>query len=234
MKAAKSFYLSLLFLTLALSSCCRNRDDMWEDSKSAKRHISRGIRTLGGKHGDSRAVCSREEFMCYDESYQNQFIPLEDQCFSNESAIGEFISPQPKAAPGDPGCSIPGIDVFQDPTTNPTLAGIYRNIYFDYNSNLVKGDYNLNIVHDIAHHMRQNRNMYVFVEGHCDERGPDAYNLALGSRRSNAVRNLLIQEGVSPDNIFTISYGKERPLIHEHHDEAWAQNRRAEFKIYQR
>lgn len=70
------------------------------------------------------------------------------------------------------------------------------------------------------------------MEGHCDERGPEAYNLALGSRRAHAVRNMLLQQGVHPDQVFTISYGKERPLVMEHHDEGWAQNRRAEFKIY--
>src|SRR5690349_12593199 len=100
MKAVKSFYLSLLFLTLALSSCCRNRDDLWEDSKTAKRQISRGFRTLGGKHGDSRAVYSRDDFMPVNESYESQFIPLEDQYYSNEAAIGEYISPQPRIAPG--------------------------------------------------------------------------------------------------------------------------------------
>lgn len=82
--------------------------------------------------------------------------------------------------------------------------------------------------------MRSHPNTYVFVEGHCDERGPEAYNLSLGAKRGNAVRNLLINEGVDPDHIFTISYGKERPLVFEHHEEAWAQNRRAEFKVYNR
>ena len=48
------------------------------------------------------------------------------------------------------------------------------------------------------------------------------------------IRNQLITDGINPDHIFTISYGKERPLIMEHHEEAWAQNRRAEFKVYQR
>jgi peptidoglycan-associated lipoprotein len=114
------------------------------------------------------------------------------------------------------------------------LGKVFRNVHFDYNSNLIKGQENFEILKDVGTYMRQNRNTYVFVEGHCDERGPEAYNLALGSQRSNNVRNFLIQEGVSPDNIFTISYGKERPLMHEHCEDAWAQNRRAEFKVYQR
>jgi peptidoglycan-associated lipoprotein len=98
----------------------------------------------------------------------------------------------------------------------------------------VKGDDNLQTLQNVADYMRSQPNLYVFVEGHCDERGPEAFNLALGSRRSNAVRNLLINAGVSPDNVFTISYGKERPLVLEHHEEAWGKNRRAEFKVYKR
>lgn len=246
MKAVKSSYLLLLLLVcFSFTSCNRNRDEVWDDSKSAGRHMSRGIRTLGGKQGDSRAVYSRDDFMPNDDQYyyednsyappmNNEFIPLQDQYNPQEMAIGEYINPQPRETPGDPGSSIPGIEAFRDPSMNPSLAGVFRNIYFDYNSNLVKGRDNLDIARDVARYMRSSRNTYVFVEGHCDERGPEAYNLSLGSQRSNAVRNLLIQEGVSPDNIFTISYGKERPLIHEHNEEAWAQNRRVEFKVYQR
>src|SRR5204863_3856415 len=126
------------------------------------------------------------------------------------------------------------IQAFLDPSTNPQLAGIFRPIYFDYNSDLVRGPQNLQIVHNIADFLRTHPNMYVFIEGHTDERGPQAYNLALGARRANAVRNLLINEGVDPDHLFTISYGKERPLVMENHEEGWSKNRRAEFKIYER
>lgn len=148
--------------------------------------------------------------------------------------MADFVAPQPAQTPGECGSKIPGISAFKDPSMVPGMSKIFRNVYFEYNSNLIKGQQNVETVRGIARYMKQHPNLYVFVEGHCDERGPEAYNLALGSRRSNAVRNMLIQEGVSPDNIFTISYGKERPLVLENHEEAWSQNRRAEFKIYQR
>ena len=207
--------------------------------------MSRGMRTLGGKHGDSRAIQNREDFMPYEEVYYSdasqpapmaeEFVPLSDQYTDQQDvAMGDFVTRQPRETPGDPGSSIPGIQAFQDPKANAAWSGLFRNITFDYNSNLVKGQENLETIHRIASYMRENGNTYVFVEGHCDERGPEAYNLALGARRSNSVRNMLIQEGVSPDNIFTISYGKERPLFLEHAEDAWGQNRRAEFKIYQR
>jgi peptidoglycan-associated lipoprotein len=238
----------LLLQLLSLTSCGRNSGEVWEDSKSAGRHMSRGVRTLGGKHGDSRAVQDRQDFMPAEMGYYEdsgyyadneaapveEFVPLSDQINNQDVAMGDFVSRQPRETPGDPGSSIPGINAFQDPNINPAWGGVFRNITFDYNSNLVKGQENLDTVHRVADYMRRNNNTYIFIEGHCDERGPEAYNLALGVRRSNSIRNMLIQEGVSPDNIFTISYGKERPLFYDHNEGAWSQNRRAEFKIYQR
>ena len=65
------------------------------------------------------------------------------------------------------------------------------------------------------------------IEGHCDERGTREYNLALGERRANVVREYLISQGIAPSRLRTISYGKERPYALGHNDEAWALNRRS-------
>jgi peptidoglycan-associated lipoprotein len=70
-------------------------------------------------------------------------------------------------------------------------------------------------------------NVRVTIEGHCDERGTREYNLALGDRRANAVRDYLQSRGVSPARMQTISWGKERPAVDGHDENAWAQNRRA-------
>lgn len=69
------------------------------------------------------------------------------------------------------------------------------------------------------------------IEGHCDERGTNEYNLALGDRRANAAKNYLVYLGVSPERISTISYGEERPLDPGKTEEAYRKNRRAEFKL---
>lgn len=245
MKASHFFLFSALIASsLLCQSCMRNSNDMWDDTKSASRHMKRGIRTLGGKSGDSRQICSPDEFGYMEDGecapqpeYQASaydYVPLQDNENSQDVAMNDDWVRQPKETPGEAGSSIPGIESFKDPSTMANLAPIFKNIHFDYNSNLIKGSDNLNIVHNIAAYMKSHPNTYVFIEGHTDERGPQAYNLALGSRRSNAVRNLLIQQGVNPDNLFTISYGKERPLVFGSHEEAWGQNRRAEFKIYER
>lgn len=251
------FILGLIGCLFTLQSCTRNSDDVWDDTKSAGRHLQRSVKAIAGYHGDSRQIRNRSDFegvedewnnpdvYYQDNDYQNQysyqeqpqqaydFVPLQDQA-NDEAAMSNYLAQQPRETPGELGSSIPGIQAFQDPSTIPQLAGIFRTIYFDYDSSLVKGQANLQTIHRIADYLRSHPNVYVFVEGHTDERGPQAYNLALGSRRANEVRNLLLSEGVNSNNLFTISYGKERPVIMENHEEGWSKNRRAEFKVYAR
>ena len=75
------------------------------------------------------------------------------------------------------------------------------------------------------------RAMNFQIEGHCDERGTDEYNLALAERRANSTMKYLISLGIEPSRISTISYGEERPLDPDHNEEAWTKNRRAHFVI---
>lgn len=223
--------LSLLFF----SSCSRPGTQVWDDTKSCTRHMKRGLCSLGGKQGDSRQVHSREDFMCHNDSaysVNDEFIPLDD-CENKSGFAITDNNRQARQSPGDPGSSIPGIEAFKDPQ-EIQLGNIFQRIHFDYDSSNLKGDENLGSLNRISKYMKNNPNVYVFIEGHCDERGAEAYNLALGAKRANSVRNALIKEGVSPDNLFTISYGKERPLTYGHNEKTWAQNRRAEFKVYQR
>ena len=71
----------------------------------------------------------------------------------------------------------------------------------------------------------------VQIQGHCDERGTNEYNLALGERRAMAAYNYLVTLGVPGDRLSTISYGEEMPVDPGHNEEAWAKNRRDEFKV---
>ncbi len=253
MKAIKILGCSAMLLSVCYTvGCTRGPSDVWEDTKTSGRYVGRGVSALGGKHGDSRQIQDRADFCVVDEPLEqqnqfqypttaqavpqvqeNEFVPLQDENGRDVVAMGDMV-PQPRETPGEAGSSIPNIDAFRDPMTIPQLAKVFQNIRFEYNSNLIKGQENLAIIKAIADYMRQHGDIYIFAEGHADERGPDAYNLALGARRSNTVRNLLIQEGVSPDNVFTISYGKERPLVFGHDEESWGVNRRVEFKVYQR
>jgi peptidoglycan-associated lipoprotein len=103
-------------------------------------------------------------------------------------------------------------------------------VYFDFDSyNLTseaKGTLDAN-----ARELKRVSAAAITIEGHCDERGTKAYNLALGEKRANAAREYLVALGVSGSRINTVSYGKERPFDPGHDESAWAKNRRAHFVV---
>ena len=229
---------TLLLLTLALitTSCApRSSCDFSDQSRTAKRYFGKGIRCLFGSDRPSRGVCSRDEFYSQqsqngyeDESYC-EFIPMEGQAPVRRDTRS---ARPPRQLPGDPGSRLPKLEEFRDPATHEELSQIFPHILFDFDNSTIRGEGNMRHIREISNFMQTHPGVYLFVEGHTDERGPEAYNLALGSRRANSVRNALIAHGVDPDVVFTISYGKERPIVLEHHEEAWRANRRAEFKIF--
>jgi peptidoglycan-associated lipoprotein len=100
-----------------------------------------------------------------------------------------------------------------------------KDVYFDYDKYDVSGPGQAAIQGDIAF-LKEHASMKFIIEGHCDERGSTEYNLALGDNRAGAVKNALVQGGISADRITTISYGKERPFCTESNEACWQQNRR--------
>lgn len=86
-------------------------------------------------------------------------------------------------------------------------------------------------VRDKAAWLRDNPDANVIIEGHTDERGTNAYNLALGERRAESVKTFLVNLGIDASRLTTISYGEERPIAFGQNEEAWAQNRRAAFVL---
>ena len=79
--------------------------------------------------------------------------------------------------------------------------------------------------------LRMNTDVAITIEGHCDERGTNEYNLALGDRRAENVKTFLVDLGIDRSRLTTISYGEERPLVRGQGEAVWAQNRRAHFQI---
>ena len=105
------------------------------------------------------------------------------------------------------------------------------NIYFDFDKSELKPESQIALKNK-ATWLKENSAFSVRIEGHCDERGTNEYNLALGERRANAAMDFLMSLGVSGDRIKTISYGEERPAAPGHNEAAWARNRRDEFKLF--
>jgi peptidoglycan-associated lipoprotein len=109
---------------------------------------------------------------------------------------------------------------------------IFQPILFDYDKSDVRADMQAGL-NQVAEWMKTHPKVLVRIEGHCDERGTEQYNLALGERRALSVRRYLNEQGVPADRLFTISYGEEQPRNTQHTEIAWAENRRAEFKLAQ-
>ena len=100
--------------------------------------------------------------------------------------------------------------------------------HFDFDSAVVKSADKPKVA-AVADYLKSNTRDAVEIEGHCDERGTEEYNRALGERRALALRTELVSLGVDPGRIDTISFGKDRPVDSGHNDSAWKQNRRGEF-----
>jgi len=105
-----------------------------------------------------------------------------------------------------------------------------ESIYFDFDKSFIKLEYRA-VLQAKAEFLKDNPNIHIRIEGNCDERGTNEYNLALGERRANSAAKFLVSLGISPDRIETISYGEERPLTLGHGEGAWAQNRRDDFTV---
>ena len=106
-----------------------------------------------------------------------------------------------------------------------------RTIYFDYDSSQV-ADSERSKIDTVAQDLKQNDAHAVIIEGNCDERGSNEYNLTLGERRAQAIRAYLAGLGIGADRIQTKSYGEEKPANAGHDEAAWAANRRGEFVLY--
>lgn len=117
-------------------------------------------------------------------------------------------------------------------TEEELFAQHVKDIYFDYDTDAIRPDQQSSLQGD-AQFLSQHPNIQFTVEGHCDERGSTEYNLALGDRRASAVKNALVQAGVSAGRVKTISYGKEKPFCTESNESCWQQNRRGHF-VYQK
>ena len=111
------------------------------------------------------------------------------------------------------------------------LKDLFEDIYFDYDEYEISAA-SKEVLEKISTWMLTNRASKISVEGHCDERGTNEYNLALGDRRAKAARDVLIALGIPSGRIEMISYGEEKPVCSEKTDACYAKNRRAHFVVF--
>ena len=105
-----------------------------------------------------------------------------------------------------------------------------QDVYFEFDKATLTPDARESLVKN-GQWLRINRDVVITIEGHCDERGTNEYNLALGDRRAETVKTFLADLGIQSSRLKTISYGEEQPADPSHSESAWAKNRRAHFQI---
>ena len=119
---------------------------------------------------------------------------------------------------------------FEDLYTRCTDVN-FEPVYFGFDSTVVpQGE--LGKIDAVVQHLNSRPDRVVVVEGNCDERGSNEYNMALGENRAVILRNYLVQNGIASNRIQTRSYGEEKPAVDGHDESAWSRNRRGEFAIY--
>lgn len=116
------------------------------------------------------------------------------------------------------------------PPKGPSEMVMQEDIYFDFDKSTLTPASQDNLLRK-AEWLRANPNATITIEGNCDERGTNEYNLALGDRRAEAAKAFLVDLGIDAARITTISYGEERPVDPRHNEEAWAKNRRDHFVV---
>ena len=120
----------------------------------------------------------------------------------------------------------------QDPNYMRCTDVDFAPVYFAFDASNLK-DSELAKIEAVAQHLQANPTRVVMVEGNCDERGSNEYNLTLGELRAGSVRDYLLRLGIAAERVQTKSYGEEKPAVAGSGESVWSKNRRGEFAIYQ-
>lgn len=123
-----------------------------------------------------------------------------------------------------------GLEIVINSDSDSKKAGELESVHFDFNSGSVGIHLKTTLEKD-ANFLLAHGNIDIRLEGNCDERGSQQFNLGLGDKRAQYVREYLINKGINPSRISVISYGKERPVSFGHDEESWSTNRRVNFVV---
>lgn len=222
--------LVLSSLSLLVLDSCKKNSDVWDDSNNMGSYKRAQERVLWGNGSSEESPVAFNDRKESSVSFDDDFIPLQDDDLKQQ--FSEVVFAQPKDSPGEDGSLLPGIEGFKLPLG--ALAQVFQTVYFSTDEFTVKKPEHLQVLNKMATYLKDHPKTYVFVQGFCDQRGPEAYNLALGSRRANYVRNFFLEKGVNGDQVHTISYGKEMLADAANTPDAWAKNRRASFKLHEK
>jgi peptidoglycan-associated lipoprotein len=152
--------------------------------------------------------------LMFSVSCQKKLVDASPEPMAKEEPKPE---PKPEPAPAPVAYKAPGVVMQED-------------IYFDFDKATLTPSAQDNLLRK-AEWLRENSDVTVTIEGHCDARGTNEYNLALGDRRAESAKSFLVDLGIAASRITTISYGEERPVCTQQDEECWAKNRRDNFVV---
>jgi len=176
---------------------------------------------------------------CGKRAVNAHVMEAKDKLPEQRSAYSGSASSAPKPAYSE---SVPAIQAYENPAgnraegqsarekTEATRVFVNEDLLFDYDSALLN-DKAMEILKKKAAYLEKYPDVSATIEGHCDERGTNEYNLSLGERRAERAKEFLGNLGIAASRLKTISYGEEKPLETGHDQKAWAKNRRAHFVI---
>ena len=127
---------------------------------------------------------------------------------------------------------VTGLPFDQDPNYARCTDVDFTPVYFGFDASQIPPS-ELSKIEAVAKHLQDKPNRVVIVEGNCDERGSNEYNLSLGEQRAISIRDYLVQLGIDAQRVQTKSYGEEKPAVMGHDEGSWSKNRRGEFAVYQ-
>ena len=159
-------------------------------------------------------------------------IPTEEVAGGHGSAaddgagdVGPGVDIEEAALAGEEQGEFGASEISEGRTSAPLLP-----IYFDFDRYNIRGDMVSRMEHN-ARFLLEHPEVKIQIQGNCDERGTNEYNIALGEKRAKSAKDFFVNMGVAPGRIDTVSFGEERPLDTGHNEEAWAKNRRDDFVI---
>ncbi|TWJ19502.1 peptidoglycan-associated lipoprotein Pal [Geobacter argillaceus] len=170
--------------------------------------------------------CAKEELVKKDEPVAPSQAPVAQPATQQAQVPTEPVQSQPVKD----STAVNGVVADSQTTVARAPEVKLQTVYFDFDSSVLT-QASRDTLYGNAEYLLKKYNGTIQVEGHCDERGSDEYNLALGEKRAKAALNYLTTLGVPTNRLSFISYGKEKPADPGHDEAAWAKNRRAEFVI---
>lgn len=164
----------------------------------------------------------------YDKSGEDSSASGNDVATVDGGAVGNDID----TISGSDGVPATELKFDQDPNYTRCTDVNFAPVYFGFDaSNLAGGE--MAKIEAVASHLQSHPNRVVIVEGNCDERGSNEYNLSLGELRAISIRDYLVSLGIAANRVQTKSYGEEKPAVTGSGEEVWSQNRRGEFAVFQ-